>query len=177
MKEAIVLVLVAVVVVGGIGIWLANSGSLSLFGSPPASVQPAGDATQAADAAAKEAEAKQAEASKKAKKALVAKAAKKAPAELIVAAAAVPQIEPVAEVVVAPPVPPPAPKQFPEPREISVGSERDKIAERFGQPALATTTTSDDGRVMETLVYARKSGRDVTVIRIEDGKVLSAYSR
>jgi hypothetical protein len=30
---------------------------------------------------------------------------------------------------------------------------------------------------METLVYARKSGRDVTVIRMEDGKVLSAYSR
>jgi hypothetical protein len=58
-----------------------------------------------------------------------------------------------------------------------VGSERENISEKFGQPSLATTTTSDDGRVLETLVYARKSGRDVTVIRIEDGKVLSAHSR
>ena len=79
-----------------------------------------------------------------------------------------------AEVVVAPPKPAPIPKEFPQPREISVGAERDNIAERFGQPALATTTTSDDGRVMETLVDARKSGRDVTVIGLRTAKVLSA---
>jgi hypothetical protein len=88
-------------------------------------------------------------------------------------------VAPVAEVVVAPPVPAPtpAPKEFPSANEISVGVERENISERFGEPALATTTTSNDGRVMETMVYARKSGRGVTVIRIEDGKVLSAYTR
>ena len=73
--------------------------------------------------------------------------------------------------------PPPAPKQFPLAKDIRVGAERENIAEKFGQPSLSTTTTGDDGQVKETLVYARKSGRDVTVIRIEDGKVLSAYSR
>jgi len=174
MKEAVVLVLLAVLVVGVIGIWLANGGSVSLFSSQPVNVQPVNDEAQAA--AAKEAEAKEAEA-KEAKKKQAAKAAKKAVAAVPVVEAVSPPIEPVAEVVVAPPKPAPIPKEFPQPREISVGAERDNIAERFGQPALATTTTSDDGRMMETLVYARKSGRDVTVIRIEDGKVLSAHSR
>jgi len=174
MKEAVVLVLLAVLIVGGIGIWLANGSSVSLFTSRHVNVQPVNDEAQIA--AAKEAEAKEAEA-KEAKKKQAARAARKAPAAVPVVEVVAPPIEPVAEVVVAPPKPPAPPKQFPEPREISVGAERDNIAERFGQPALATTTTSNDGRVMETLVYARKSGRDVTVIRIEDGKVLSAYSR
>ena len=174
MKEAVVLVLLAVLLVGGIGVWIANGGSISIFNSQPANVQPTIDEAQAA--AAKEAEAKEAEA-KEAKKKLVAKAARKAAAAVPVVEAAAPPIAPVAEVVVAPPRPAPIPKEFPQPREIPVGSERDNIAERFGQPALATTTTSDDGRMMETLVYARKSGRDVTVIRIEDGKVQSAHSR
>jgi len=173
MKEAVVLVLLAVLIVGGIGIWIANGNSLSLFSSQPVSPQRVDDDAQAA---AKEAEAKEAEA-KEAKKKQAAKAARRAAAAVPNVDAVAPPIQPVAEVVVAPPKPARAPKQFPEPREIPVGSERDNIAERFGQPALATTTTSNDGRVMETLVYARKSGRDVTVIRIEDGKVLSAYSR
>jgi len=172
MKEAVVLVLLAILIVGGIGIWLANGNSTSLFGTQPVNVQPAIDEAQAA-AAAKEAEAKEAEA-KEAKKKQAARAARKAAAAVPVVEPVAPPIEPVA-VVVLPPKP--APKQFPEPREIAVGAERENIAERFGQPALATTTTSNDGRVMETLVYARKSGRDLTVIRIEDGKVLSAYSR
>lgn len=174
MKEAVVLVLLAVLLVGGIGIWIANGGSVSIFSSQPANVQPANDEPQAA--AAKEAEAKEAEA-KEAKKRRVAKAAKKAAAAVPPVEAVAPPIVPVAAVVVAPTKPVPVPKEFPQPREIPVGSERDNIAERFGQPALATTTTSDDGRVLETLVYARKSGRDVTVIRIEDGKVQSAHSR
>jgi hypothetical protein len=173
MKEAVVLVLLAVLIVGGIGIWLANSGSVTLFSSQPVNVQPVNNDAHAA--AAKEAAAKEAEA-KEAKKKQVVKARRAAAAVPVVDAVA-PQIQPVAEVVVVQPKSAPTPKKFPEPREISVGAERDNIAERFGQPALATTTTSHDGRVMETLVYARKSGRDVTVIRIEDGKVLSAYSR
>jgi cytoskeletal protein RodZ len=171
MKEAVVLVVLAVLVVGGVGIWIANSGSsLSIFGSTQPAAQPVIDQAQAEQAAE---EAKKAD---EAKKKPAAKAVRKAPVVPQVEPVA-PPVAPVAEVVVAPAPPPPAPKQFPEPRQISVGAERDNIAERFGQPALATTTTSDDGRVMETMVYARKSGRDVTVIRIEDGKVLSAHSR
>ena len=174
MKEAVVLVLLAVLLVGGIGVWIANGGSISLFSSQPANVQPTNDEAQAA--AAKEAEAKEAEA-KQAKKKQAVIAARKAAAAVPLVEAVAPPIAPVAEVVAAPPKPAAVPKEFPQPLEIPVGSERDNIAERFGQPALATTTTSDDGRMLETLVYARKSGRDVTVIRIEDGKVQSAHSR
>jgi hypothetical protein len=171
MKEAAVLVLVAVVIVGGIGIWLANGGSIPFLSSQPAGAQPASDVQPSAA---------QADAAKKAEEAKLvtkpaAKAAKKTPAQPVAEVEpAGPVVGPVAEVVIAPP---PAPKQFPSANEISAGVERENISERFGQPSLATTTTSDDGRVMETLVYARKSGHDVTVIRIEDGKVLSAYSR
>jgi septal ring-binding cell division protein DamX len=166
MKEAALLVLVAVVIVGGVGVWMANGGSLQLFSSPQPAAQPA-ETPLAADAA-KETPPPPPKKSAKVRKAAAPAAA--APADT-------PVIAPIAEVVVAPPVPPPAPKEFPSANRISVGSERENIAEEFGQPALATTTTSDDGRVLETLVYARKSGRDVTVIRIEDGKVLSAHSR
>jgi hypothetical protein len=171
MKEAAVLVLVSVVIVGGIGIWLSNGGSLP-FVSSPGAVQPASD-VQPSDAQADAA--KKAEAAKAVKKP-AARAVRKAPAPPVAEVAPEPAVVvPIAEVVVAPPTP--APKQFPSANEISAGIERENISERFGQPALATTTTSDDGRVMETLVYSRKSGHDVTVIRIEDGKVLSAYSR
>ena len=170
MKEAPVLVWVSVLIVVGIGIWLATGGSLPFANSQPAAIQPASDA-QSDDAQA--AASKQAEAAKAVKKP-VAKATKTTPAA---EPAPEPVIAPVAEVVTAPPIPPPAPKEFPSAKEISVGAERENISERFGEPSLATTTTLSGGRVMETLVYARKSGRDVTVIRIEDGKVLSAYSR
>ena len=165
MKEGVILVVLAVVVVGGIGIWLSNGNSIPFFSSQPSAVQP--DSQQTAETAKETPP-------EKPVKAKAAKSAKKAPSVPVVEAAPV-VVAPVAEVVIAPPVPP-APKQFPAANEIKVGSERENIAEKFGQPAL-TTTTSDDGRVRETLVYARKSGRDVTVIRIEDGKVLSAYSR
>src|SRR5581483_2627942 len=165
MKEAVVLVVLAVVVVGGIGIWLSNGNSIPFMNSPAPVVQPAGDQPEA-DAA---------KAAPERPKLKAAKTAKKAPSPAVVEVAPT-LAAPVAEVVIAPPTPP-APKQFPAASEIAPGAEREKIAEKFGQPALLTTTTSGDGRVLETLIYARKSGRDVTVIRIEDGKVLSAYSR
>jgi hypothetical protein len=172
MKEAPVLVWLSVLIVGGVGIWLATGGALPFSSYQPATLQPAGDA-QPDDAKAEAA--KQAEAAKPVKK-TVGKAEKAKPAAQVVEALPEPVIAaPVA--VIAPPVPAPAPKQFPLANDISIGIERDNIAERFGEPSLATTTTSGDGRVMETLVYARRSGRDVTVIRVEDGKVLSVYSR
>jgi len=156
-----------VVIVGGIGIWLANGGSIQLF-SPPSAVQPSSDIPVVAEAPKETPPAKP----KKFSTAKKDSASKAAPVPETPAL-----IAPVAEVVVAPPAPPPPPKEFPSANQISVGAERENISDKFGQPSLATTTTSDDGRVLETLVYARKSGRDVTVIRIEDGKVLSAHSR
>lgn len=168
MKEAVVLVVIAVVVVGGIGIWFSGGNSIPFLNSPQPVVQPADN--QPAAETAKETP------KEKAAKSKLAKSPRKAQPSVPVVEVAPTLIAPVAEVVVAPPKPP-APKLFPAPNEITVGADREKIAEKFGQPALATTTTSDDGRVQETLVYARKSGRDVTVIRIEDGRVTSAFSR
>jgi len=172
MKEAVVLVLVSALLVGGIGIWLASGNSLPFFSVQPSADQPAGDLQPGNTPAGSDA-AKNPAPPKPLKSPAVKSAKKKTPPiEETIPEAVV--VGPVAEVVVAPP---PPPKQFPSANEISVGITWENIAEKFGQPALATTTTSDDGRVLETLVYARKSGRDVTVIRIEDGKVLSAYSR
>jgi hypothetical protein len=170
MKEAAILVLVCVVLVGGIAIWVANGNAIPFFSPQTYSVQPASDGQPAqpgTETAKETAPPKPVKARAKAKKTPPAVEAE--PEPLLIA--------PVAEVVVAPKVPPPPPQQFPSAKEIAVGAGRENIAEKFGQPALSTTTTGDDGQVKETLVYARKSGRDVTVIRIEDGKVLSAYSR
>jgi len=168
MKEAPVLLWVSVLIVAGIGIWLATGASLPFSGAQPAVVQPANDAQLGQTDAAKKVETP-----KQVKKSAT-KTAKTAPAA---APAPEPAVDvPVAAVVIAPPAPAPPPKRFPSAKEIPVGAERENIAERFGEPSLATTT-SDQGRVRETLVYSRKSGRDVTVISIEDGKVLSAYSR
>lgn len=164
MKEAAILVVICVVLVGGVAIWVANGNSIPFLSPQTYSVQPASDAQPDAAQQAKETAPPQpVKARVKAKK-------PEAEQEPLL-------ITPVAEVVVAPPAPPPAPKQFPSAKEIAVGAERENISAKFGQPALSTTTTGDDGQMKETLVYARKSGRDVTVIRIEDGKVLSAYSR
>jgi hypothetical protein len=157
--------------VAGIGIWLATGASLPFFSTQPAVVQPATDA-QLADTQTDAA--KKVQTAKQVKKPAV-PAAKTTPAAAPAPEPAV--VVPIAEVVIAPPVPVPVPKRFPSANEIPLGAERENISERFGEPSLATTTTSDQGRVRETLVYSRKSGRDVTVISIEDGKVLSAYSR
>lgn len=171
MKEVPVLVWISVLIVGGIGIWLATGASLPFFGAQPPVVQPANDAQP---------DNSQTEVAKKVDTAKPVKKPAAATAKTTPPAAAVPEpvvVAPVAEVVIAPPVPAPAPKRFPSANEIPVGAERENISERFGEPSLATTATSDHGRMRETLIYSRKSGRDVTVINIEDGKVLSAYSR
>jgi len=48
--------------------------------------------------------------------------------------------------------------------------------DQFGSPSLITTTHGD-GHVVENLIYSKADGAGETVIRIEDGKVLSAYSK
>lgn len=177
MRGAPVLIWVSVLIVAGIGVWIVAGGSLPFSNSQPSNSEPA--AIEPASAAQSNDDQN---ASKQAK-AAAAKPVKNPPGKASKAtpvAEAAPEpvvVAPVADLVVAPPAPARPPKQFPSANEISIGAEREIISERFGEPSLATTTTSPDGRVMETLVYARKSGRDVTVIRMEDGKVQSAYSR
>ncbi len=176
MKEAPVLILwVSIVVVVGIGVWLVTGGSLPFSKSQTETVQPPGDVRSAEEHDALE-QAKATSLKKPPAKTRQTTRKSDVASEPVIVA-------PPAEVVAAPievaraQIAPPAPKQFPSANEISIGAKRENISEKFGEPSLATITTSGDGRLMETLVYARKSGRDVTVIRMQDGKVLSAYSR
>jgi len=86
--------------------------------------------------------------------------------------------EPVAVVVVPPPAPkvqlPPPP--FPAVEQIASGSHETAITSRFGDPALSAVTSSG-GHMVETFVYSKNRGRNATVIRLEDGKVATAYSQ
>ena len=172
MKASIVLAVVSAVILCGIGIWLAIGNpffGFQFFSSQPLSVLPAGDAQPGADPTQVPAPAKPAKALVKAAKKTPALEAQNAPEPVVV--------ETAPEIAVAQQVAQVAPKQFPSAKGVVIGVEREEIAEKFGEPSLATTSMSENGRVVETLVYARKSGRDVTVIRIEDGKVLSVQSR
>jgi len=66
--------------------------------------------------------------------------------------------------------------EFPIARQIRVGANKLQITEQFGTPSLLTTT-HDNGHLVENFVYRKADGADETVIRIEDGKVLAAYSK
>ncbi|MSV35420.1 MAG: hypothetical protein EXQ47_07460 [Bryobacterales bacterium] len=90
------------------------------------------------------------------------------------------EASPVAVVVPAPEPPPtvvqPDPPPFPAVEEISSGAPAEVVTTKFGDPALSMLT-SNRRRMVGTYVYARDKGREATVIRLEDGKVTSAYSK
>ena len=109
------------------------------------------------------------------------------PAPAVVKAIRKPKLvlEPVPEppaVVEAPPAPVVVPvvqhdpPPFPVVAQIAAGAHEDSITGKYGDPALSAVT-STDGHMVETFVYAKNRGREATVIRIEDGKVSSAYSQ
>jgi len=56
---------------------------------------------------------------------------------------------------------------------IFANTPKQAIAKTYGEPALSTRRV-DRGHDLETLVYARDRGKEVTVILLEDGKVPSA---
>ena len=170
MNGAPVVLWVSVLIVVVVAIWLVSGGAVPFYKAQPAGVEPL-SAAPSADTENTSKEAKAVKPSKQQKSSKTTPVAEVASEPLIPA----PVVEAVPSRVA--PVAPVVSKQFPSAREISIGAPRENISEKFGEPALATITTSADGRMMETLVYARKSGRDMTVIRMEDGKVLSAYSR
>jgi hypothetical protein len=68
------------------------------------------------------------------------------------------------------------PPPFPVVEQIATGAHGDSITGKYGDPQLSAVT-STGGHVVETMVYARERGRSATVIRIEDGRVSSAYTQ
>ncbi len=86
--------------------------------------------------------------------------------------------QPVAEVSpVAPPLAPVvAPPPFPAVEQIASGAHEEAITNKYGDPALSAVT-STGGHMVETFVYSKDRGRNATVIRLEDGKVATAYSQ
>jgi hypothetical protein len=86
--------------------------------------------------------------------------------------------EPVAVVIAPPPAPvvqaPPPP--FPAVEQIASGVHEAAITGKYGDPALAAVTSAG-GHMVETFVYSKNRGRNATVIRLEDGKVATAYSQ
>ncbi len=98
----------------------------------------------------------------------------------------VPSLEPVAEGPVvseaAPEVRPPAPIVMPDPPpfpradRVAPGLLKDTVTTAYGGPAISAVTSAD-GHMVETMVYAQKGGRSETVIRLEEGKVSSAYTK
>jgi len=77
---------------------------------------------------------------------------------------------------------PPAPKiqlpppPFPSVEQIANGSHETAITDKYGDPSLSAVTSAG-GHMVETFVYSRNRGRNATVIRLEDGKVATAYSQ
>ena len=60
--------------------------------------------------------------------------------------------------------------------QILASTQKETIAKTYGEPALSIRRV-DRGHDLETLVYTRDRGKEVTVILLEDGKVPSAYSQ
>jgi hypothetical protein len=153
LKDGVVLVVVLLMVAGGLFLWWTQTPTH--YGTPVADTQvlPPEPAPKPAP--------------------VVVKARPKpAPEPVVEEIAALP--EPV--VVAAAPVVHRDPPPFPSVEQIPTGVHEDSITGKYGDPQLSAVT-STGGRLVETMVYARARGRSTTVIRIEDGKVSSAYSQ
>jgi hypothetical protein len=74
------------------------------------------------------------------------------------------------------PVVQPDPPPFPAVEQIATGVREAAITGKFGDPVLSAVT-STRGHMVETFVYARGRGHSATIIRLEDGKVVSSYSQ
>lgn len=154
LKDGVVLAVVLLIVAGALFLWWTQTPTH--YGSPVADTQ-----------------AQPVEPPKPAP--LVAKTRPKPKPEPVVEQAELaPAAEPV--VVAAPPVVHRDPPPFPMVEQIPTGVHEDTITGKYGDPQLSAVT-STGGHMVETMVYARERGRSATVIRIEDGKVSSAYTQ
>lgn len=155
LKDGVVLAVICLIVVGGIFVWWTQT-----------SVHPIGTAVdpqlQQPEPAPKPAP-------------MVKAAVKPKPAPVLAPEPPVVVQAPAPVAVVAPPVQH-DPLPFPAVEQIATGVHEDSITTAYGDPALLAVT-STGGHMVETIVYAQKHGRLATVIRLEDGKVSSAYSQ
>lgn len=151
LKDGVVLMVICLIVVGGLAVWWTQTSTHPLTATAPQIQEPAPVPAPAP---------------------VVKKVAKPKPpppvVEQPVAVAAV--VPPPAPVVKLPPPP------FPAVEQIASGAHVDAITNKYGDPALSAVT-STGGHMVETFVYSRDRGRNATVIRLEDGKVATAYSQ
>src|SRR6185437_2863901 len=80
--------------------------------------------------------------------------------------------EPTAPIAARPPIRHP----FPSADQVPAGEGEESITGKYGKPS-AWVVSSDDGHVVETLVYTREPGNSSTVIRCVDGIVAAAYTK
>ena len=156
LKDGVVLAVILLVVAGALFLWWTQS-TPTHYGSPVADTQ-----------------AQPVEPPKPAPVVVKAKSKPKVEAVVQEIAETTPVVEPV--VVAAPPVVHRDPPPFPAVEQIATGVHGDTITGKYGDPQLSAVT-STGGHMVETMVYARERGRSATVIRIEDGRVSSAYTQ
>ena len=152
LKDGVVLVVICLIVVGGLAVWWTQASTHPLSAAAPQVQEPAPVPAPAP---------------------VVKRIARPKPApppvveEPVVVAEVAPPPAPVVQ------VPPPP---FPVVEQIASGAHVDAITNKYGDPALSAVT-STGGHMVETFVYSRNRGRNATVIRLEDGKVATAYSQ
>jgi hypothetical protein len=170
MKDGFVLFVVCVLVIAGIGMWSSGVDPFSALPTPTLRSQPwvvEAHPTRAPEPVATPKAAPSKVRQPQPKETVPAEThPAKAPEPVVVASVAVPEVsQPVAR-----------PKPFPVADQVKVGTKKTEITEQYGMPSLITTTNGE-GHVVENLIYSKAEGNGETVIRIQDGKVLSAYSR
>ena len=151
LKDGVVLMVICLIVVGGLAVWWMQTPTHPVDATAPQVQEPAPAPAPAP---------------------VVKKVSRPKPAPPPVAE------EPVVVAVVAPPAPvvqaPPPP--FPAVEQIASGAHEAAITDKYGDPALSAVTSAG-GHMVETFVYSKDRGRNATVIRLEDGKVATAYSQ
>ena len=148
MKDGLILLLVSIVLVGGVAMWLLGIDPAAPFRSANVIVRQEPEPPPAGS------QAKAKQASKLSKSRIPQKSAviEHAPTPRVPTAAAIDAVE-----------------------RIPTSLQKEIISKTYGEPALSTTRVVR-GRELETLVYTRDRGKEVTVISLEDGKVPLAPS-
>ena len=149
LKDGIVLMVICLIVVGGLAVWWTQTPTHPLEAAAPQVQEPAPAPAPAP---------------------VIKKVSKPKPAPPPVVE------EPVAVVVAPAPAPVVPPPPFPAVEQIASGAREAAITDKYGDPSLSAVT-SRGGHMVETFVYSKNRGRNATVIRLEDGKVATAYSQ